>query len=189
MLSKKVILNALCEFGPIISFLVADKLSNFQQATVVMIITTIISILILYTFERHVPYYAIISALSVIVFGVLSLVISNPTYFILRDSIYDAVLGGILLITGIYGKPFLKTLFDHVFAITEKGWLIFNRRWALMFLALAFANEIVRQTVSAEGWVLAKVIFIIASTAFGTYQFTLTRREHLPEASSWGTWR
>lgn len=187
MISKKVIINTLCEFGPIISFLFANKMWNFQVGTVVMIIVTILAVAVLYIYDRHVPYYALISAFSVIFFGGLSLIVSNPTFFILRDSLYDAVLGTILLVSGYFGRPFLKTLFDHVFSITDRGWVIFNRRWGMMFLALAIANEAVRLSVSADDWVFAKVVFIVVSTIFGTYQFTLTRRERLPEATAWGT--
>lgn len=83
-------------------------------------------------------------------------------------------------------KPLLKYMFGGVFAITEKGWAILSLRWAIFFLVLAGINEWVRLTLSPEDWVTAKVFMIIASVVFGSYQFTLTKRERLPGATDWG---
>ena len=67
---------------------------------------------------------------------------------------FAALLGGGLL----RGKPLLKWLFGPVFpGLTQEGWLKLSRNWALFFLVLAVANEIMRATLTFDTWLTVKV--------------------------------
>jgi intracellular septation protein len=186
MITRKLLLNTLCEFGPITAFLAAYELADFETGVIAMMIATVVSLIVLKRVENHVPLFALISAGSVIFFGGLTLFIHLPDIFILRDTIFDAVFGIALLASVFAGKPLFRYLFRSVFALTDRGWMLLTRRWGIFFLLLAAANEWVRLMLSPDQWVAAKVVFIVASVSFGAYQFTLTRRERLPHATSWG---
>jgi intracellular septation protein len=186
MISKKLLINAFCEFGPILAFLVLFEIKDFMAGIVAMMIATIMSLFVLYHFEKHVPIFALISSGSVLLFGGISLFIEIPDVFILRDTIFDAVFGSVLVASVLYGKPLFKYIFRGVFAITDIGWSKLSLRWGIFFLTLALINEWVRQTLSPEDWVVAKIYIIIASVIFGVYQLRLTRRERLPESTAWG---
>jgi intracellular septation protein len=186
MITRKLLLNTLCEFGPISAFLTAYEIADFETGVIAMIIATLVSLVVLKRAENHVPLFALISAGSVIFFGGLTLVIHVPDIFILRDTIFDGVFGVALLTSAWMGKPLFRYLFRGVFAITDRGWMLLTRRWGFFFLFLAAANEWVRLMLSPDQWVAAKIVFIIASVIFGGYQFILTRRERLPHATPWG---
>lgn len=186
MISRRLVTNTLCEFGPILAFLVLYELKDFMAGVIAMMIATVIALFALYRFEHHVPIFALISSFSVLFFGGISLFIDIPSIFILRDTLFDGIFGVVLLISVWYDKPLFRYIFKGVFAITERGWRLLSLRWGVFFFVLASMNEVVRQTLSPDDWVIAKVVIIIASLVFGTYQLTLTKKERLPDASAWG---
>jgi len=186
MFAKKLWINLLCEFGPIASFLIVYQFSTFGKATIAMVIATCISFVILLKIEKHVPYFALLNTVSVILFGGVSALIDIPDIFIIRDTIFDLVLGIVLLTTVNFKRTGLQMLFSNVFLITQKGWKIFTFRWGIFYLILALTNEVIRNYANEQMWVEAKVWMILATVIFGMYQLTLTKRERLPEANSYG---
>lgn len=186
MFTLKLFRNTLCEFGPILAFLIAFEVRNFRTGVIAMMVATFVALIILKKTEDHIPLFALFSSGTVLFFGGLSLLIDIPSIFILRDTLFDLFLGVTLLISVWVRRPLFKYLFPTVFGITDQGWSTLSYRWGIFFLLLAAINEWVRQMLSPEDWVLAKIFIIIASVCFGAYQFTLTRRERLPQANAWG---
>ncbi len=184
--SKKLVINLLCEFGPIAAFLTTYQFSTFATATIAMIIATTISFFILWRFDNHVPYFALLNTVSVILFGGISALIEIPDVFIVRDTIFDLILGLVLLVSLQTKKTGLELLFGNVFAITQKGWRIFTLRWGIFYLLLALVNEYIRLYQTPDTWVEAKVWMIVGTVIFGMYQLTLTKRERLPTANAYG---
>ncbi len=186
MFNQKLFLNVICEFGPIITFLVTYSRYDFKSATIAVIVATIAALILLKVVEHHLPLFAILSTLTVIIFGGISLVVNLPDIFILRDTVFDSIFGLALIASVAMKRPLFKVLFHNVFRLTERGWSTFSLRWGFFFLFLALWNEWVRQTQTPDSWVTMKIYMIIASLVFGFYQFTLTRRERSSEANTWG---
>jgi intracellular septation protein len=186
MFSKKLIINTLCEFGPILAFIVLFEIKDFMAGVIAMMVATTLSLFVLRHIENHLPIFALISSCSVLFFGGISLFFDIPSMFILRDTIFDAVFGIILLISVWHDKPLFKYIFRGVFAITDAGWRTLSLRWGIFFILLALMNEWTRQMLSAEDWVTAKMIIIVSSLFFGAYQLRLTKKERLPDATAWG---
>lgn len=186
MFTLRLFRNIVCEFGPISAFLIAFQIAGFQTGIIAMMIATVLAMITLRLTEGHIPLFALLSSATVLGFGGLSVISNMPTLFILRDTLFDAVFGIALIISVALGRPLFYPLFRTVFAITPQGWHTLSLRWGIFFLILAITNEWVRLTFSPEDWVFAKVGIIIASVAFGSYQFTLTKRERLSEATPWG---
>lgn len=186
MFTSRLFWNTICEFGPILGFIVAFEIWDFRAGVITMIIATLLALVVLQHRENHIPLFALISAGTVLFFGGLSLFVDIPSIFILRDTLFDAIFGIVILISVWLKKPLFRYLFRGVFAITPRGWELLSLRWGIFFLILAGANEWVRLTLSPEAWVTAKILIIISSVIFGAYQFTLTKKERLPEATPWG---
>ena len=186
MFSKKVLLNTLCEFGPITAFMIAYSLGDFQTGTIAMMVAVLIALIVLQTTEKHLPIFGLISAATVLLFGGISLFVDIPSIFILRDTIFDLIFGSALLVTVYMKKPALRYIFKNVFALTEAGWSTLTLRWGIFLLVLALINEIIRLALTPDDWVVAKIYMIIVTVLFGAYQFKLTKKERLPEATLWG---
>jgi intracellular septation protein len=161
-------------------------MQDFMAGVIAMMIANIISLFALKRFENHIPIFALISSGSVLVFGGITLFIHIPSIFILRDTIFDAIFGTVILISVWYDKPIFKYIFGGVFSISDIGWRTLSLRWGIFFLNLAVINELIRQTLTPEDWVAAKIIMIVASLFFGIYQLKLTKKERLPDATAWG---
>ena len=137
-----------------------------------------------YVVVRHVPMMAIVTAVMVIVFGTLTLVLHDETFIKIKPTIiyrlFAAILGGGLL----FGRSFIAIMFDQMFNLTPHGWRILTMRWALLFFAMAVLNEIIWRTQTTDFWVGFKVFGMVPLTMmFAITQMPLIKRYHLEPAT------
>jgi intracellular septation protein len=127
---------------------------------------------------------AIVTAVIVLVFGTLTLVLHDETFIKIKPTIiyglFAAILGGGLL----FGRSFIAILFNQMFNLTPQGWRILTMRWALFFLAMAVLNEIIWRTQSTDFWVSFKLFGAVPLTMiFAMTQMPLMKRYHLEPAT------
>jgi len=184
-LSTRLVLGA--EFGPILLFFLAGRITDFYTAVAILVGSTILAIGINWQLEHRIPWLPILSAVFVIFGGTITLVWSNPDAIIITDTLYYLTAGSILGISLWRGTPLLRVLFDGVFALKQSGWLLLTWRWCLFLLLAAVANELARYFLTPEAWIDYRFIKTIIITGFACYQLTLSRRFRLPnEASRFG---
>ena len=127
------------------------------------------------------------AGLSVIGFGALTILLDNPFFLIIKDTVYN---GGFALALAIglyvFKEPILKDLFSALFCMTERGWIILSRRWMIMFILLTLGNEVARRVFDPHMWVFYKMCATMVTIVFGLYQLRLSRRERLPHSNKWG---
>jgi intracellular septation protein len=172
------------ELGPLIVFFVANAKSNLFVATGAFMVAVIVAMAVSYVVTRHIPIMAIVTAVVVIVFGTLTLVLHDETFIKVKPTIiytlFAAILGGGLL----FGRSFIAIMFDQMFNLTPQGWRILTLRWAFWFLAMAVLNEIIWRTQSTDFWVAFKAFGMVPLTMlFAVTQMPLTKRYHLEPAS------
>lgn len=177
----------LSEFGPLVVFFIAEWWWGFFPALGVMLGATVLATLLVWYGDQRTPWFAILSTVGVLGFGLASVYWQEPGYFIISDTILDGVFAILLFGSLLWSRTLLERLFAGTFAITRRGWRILTWRWAIFFLILAVGNEYVRQWYDESVWVEYKLYSTIAILLFGCYQFTLSRRERLPDVSNaWG---
>ncbi len=182
----RLLINTLCEFVPIASFVAVSEYVDFIQGVKVLIITTIIATLVSWYTEKHIPKFGITAAITILLFGFLTLYFDDPFFIIIKDTLYYAGFAVALLI-GMWQKRFVfKFFFDDFFAMTDRGWRILEKRWIVFFIVLAVANEIARANLSPHLWAEYKFVVLLITWVFGFYQLTLSKKERLPEASELG---
>jgi len=182
----KLILNLSIEFGPIIAFLVTSEIYSFVTATTIFVILTIISLIVGFVERRELAWFPLIVGLSVVISGTLTIIFNDPFYLILKDTVYNGAFA-VILIIGLYcKKSLLKPLFRGLFSMTDLGWTILTKRWAIVFIILTITNEISRIYLMPEDWIIYKSIATVGTIIFSLYQFTLSKKERLPESSPWG---
>jgi len=172
------------ELGPLIIFFVANAKSNLFVATGAFMVAVIVAMIASYVVTRHVPMMAIVTAVVVIVFGTLTLVLHDETFIKMKPTIvytlFAAILGGGLL----FGRSFIAIMFDQMFNLTPHGWRVLTMRWALWFLAMAVLNEIIWRTQSTDFWVAFKTFGMVPLTMlFAITQMSLVKRYHLAPVS------
>jgi intracellular septation protein len=172
------------ELGPLIVFFVANAKFNLFVATGAFMVAIVAAMIASYVVVRHVPMMAIVTAVIVLVFGTLTLVLHDETFIKVKPTIiyglFAAILGGGLL----FGRSFIAILFNQMFNLTPKGWRILTMRWALFFLGMAALNEIVWRTQSTDFWVAFKAFGAIPITMiFAMTQMPVIKRYHQEPAT------
>src|SRR3954470_2809041 len=112
------------ELGPLMIFFIANAKFNLFVATAAFMVAVVAAMIASYMVTRHVPMMAIVTAIVVIVFGTLTLVLHDETFIKMKPTIvymlFAATLGGGLL----FGRSFIAILFDQMFNLTPRGWRI-----------------------------------------------------------------
>src|SRR5438045_1939683 len=115
-------------------------------ATAVFMVAIVLALAISYALTRHLPMMPLVTAVIVLVFGSLTLVLHDELFIKLKPTIIYLLFGVVLLGGLAFGKSLLGVVFDSVFHLTAEGWRKLTMRWALFFFGLAALNEIVWRT-------------------------------------------
>ena len=148
------------------------------EAILPLIVATVISIIIMYCFEKKISPMPIIGAVLVSVFGGLTIYFDNKVFFYMKPTIINILFALILM----YGKFFLKKsllqlLLENTIKLKDEGWKILTDRWIYFFIFLAFLNEMVWRTQSEEIWVQFKVFGILPITfVFTIFQIRIIEK-------------
>ena len=166
------------DFAPLLVFFVAFRLGGVMEATLALMVATVVSIAIIYLFERKVTLAPLISGVLVTVLGGLSIALNNEQFIKLKPTLVNLVFSATLLI-GVYGfrKGLLRYILDIAFRLTEDGWIILSRRWGFFFAFLAGLNEFVWRNYPTDFWVNFKVFGMFTLTViFAAAQVRLVSR-------------
>jgi intracellular septation protein len=170
------------DLGPLVLFFIANSRFGIFAATGTFMVAVVVALAIGYALTRHLPVMPMVTAIIVLVFGTLTLVLHDELFIKVKPTIIYLLFGGILLGGLAFGKPLLGVVFDSVFHLTEEGWRKLTMRWALFFLALAVLNEIVWRTQTTDTWVSFKVFGVVPLTfLFGALQYPLLTKYAAPE--------
>ena len=177
MAEKKQLSPALklaLDVGPLILFFIANQRFGIFAATGVFMVGVFVALGVSYALTRHIAMMPIITAVVVLVFGGLTLILHDELFIKLKPTIIYVLFGGALLVGLLFGKVFLGTVLDSVFDLTDEGWRKLTWRWIWFFFALAVLNEIVWRTQSTDFWVNFKVFAVLPITlVFGALQYPL----------------
>jgi intracellular septation protein len=172
------------EMGPLIVFFVANAKFNLFVATGSFMVAIVAAIVASWIVVRHVPLMALVTAVIVLVFGTLTLVLHDETFIKIKPTIiygmFALVLGGGLL----FGRSLIAVMFDQLFNLTPEGWRSLTVRWALFFAFMAVLNEIIWRTQSTDFWVTFKAFGVVPLTAiFAMAQMPLINRHAIEPAT------
>lgn len=182
----KTILLLGLEILPLLVFFILGQYIPFLQAVAAYIFATIMTIGIIWHLQKRISFLALIFGGYIILAGSFSIWFSNPTILLLSDTLYYGVAALGVGLLSLFNINVLKKLFGSTFAITERGWTILNRRWMIVLALAGISNELVRQYGTTDDWLWFQVIRTVLIVLFATYQFTLTKRHRLPNATAWG---
>jgi len=165
------------DLGPLVLFFVANARYGIFAATGVFMAAVLAALLVSYAMTRRLPIVPVITAIIVVVFGGLTLVLHDATFIKVKPTIIYGLFGGALIGGLLFNKPLLGVVFDSLFHLSEEGWRKLTLRWAVFFFALAVLNEIVWRNVSTDTWVTFKVFAVLPLTLlFGALQVPLLKR-------------
>ena len=176
------ILKLVLDIGPLVLFFAANARFGIFVATAAFMVAVLAALAVSFALTRHLAVMPLVTAVIVLIFGGLTLILHNDLFIKLKPTIIYALFGGTLLAGLLLGKPFLSILFDQMFHLTDEGWRKLTWRWVWFFFALAVLNEIVWRNFSTDIWVDFKVFGVMPLTfLFGALQYPLIVKYH-PDA-------
>ena len=171
------ILKLVLDIGPLVLFFGANAQFGIYAATGAFMVAVLAALAVSYALTRHVAIMPVVTAIIVLVFGGLTIILHDELFIKLKPTIIYVLFGGVLLGGLAFGKSFIGILFDSVFDLTDEGWRKLTWRWGLFFLVLAFVNEVVWRNFSTDFWVSFKVFGVVPLTfLFGALQFPLLQK-------------
>jgi intracellular septation protein len=185
---EKLQLNPLLKFtldvGPLVVFFLANGRFGIFVATAVFMVSIVAALLVSYVLTRHWPIMPVVSAIVVLIFGSLTLILHDETFIKVKPTIIYLLFGGVLLVGHILNKPLLAIVFDSVFHLTEEGWRKLTLRWVAFFFVLALMNEVVWRTQTTDVWLGFKLLVVGLTFVFAAFQYPLLTKyaaEPLPK--------
>jgi intracellular septation protein len=170
-------LKLVLDLGPLLVFFWVNSRFGIFAATGAFMAAVVIALAVGYSITRHLPVMPLVTAIVVLIFGTLTLVLHDELFIKVKPTIIYVLFGGVLLGGLAFGKSLLGIVFDSVFHLTEEGWRKLTWRWALFFLGLAVLNEIVWRTQPTNIWVDFKVFGVVPLTfLFAALQYPLLHK-------------
>jgi intracellular septation protein len=171
------LLKLVLDLGPLVLFFFANSRYGIFAATATFMVAVLLALAVSYAMTRHLPIMPVVTAVIVVVFGGLTLVLHDATFIKVKPTIIYALFGAVLLGGLFFNKPLLGVVFDSLFQLTQEGWRKLTWRWAIYFFALAVLNEIVWRNFSTNAWVDFKVFGVTPLTfVFAALQTPLLKK-------------
>mgnify|MGYP006100338413 CR=1 FL=1 len=182
---NKSFLKFTTDFGPlaIFFFYYYNNEKNLSIAIPPLIVATIISLLVVWLFEKKIPLMPLISGILITFFGGLTIYFNDPVFIYIKPTIIN-ILFALALLFGKYftKEPVLKKIMGKSITLSDIGWEILNKRWIFFFLGLAVLNECIWRTQTEEFWVNFKVWGMLPITLiFTIFQISIINKYKINE--------
>jgi intracellular septation protein len=152
------------ELGPLALFFIVYSRVGIFAATGILMASVLVTLGVSYAMLRRFPIMPLITAVIVLIFGSLTLILHDETLIKIKPTALYILFGAALFVGLWLNKPLLKILFDGALHVTDEGWRKLTWRWAFFFLALAVLNEIVWRTQTTDLWVKFKTFGFLPLT-------------------------
>lgn len=168
------------EIGPLAAFFLIYNRTDIFVATAVFIPLILAALATSWALTRHLPRMAVVTAVVVVVFGGLTLWLRDATFIKMKPTVVNLIFAGVLGWGLMQGRSYLKYLLGDAMPLSDAGWMIFTRRWALFFVFMAALNEVIWRTQTEEFWVSFKTFGSpVLSFLFIASQFPMLKRHGL----------
>lgn len=169
------------DYAPLIIFFIASKLGGVFVGTAAFMVAIAIAVVLSKWKTGHISPMLGLSAILVIGFGTLTLVLHNETFIQIKPTVIYVLLSALLFGGLATGRPLLKYLLEAGFqGLSEQGWMKLSRNWAWFFLVMAGLNEVLRATLTFDTWLTVKVWGVsLVSLIFGAANMPMLMRHGL----------
>lgn len=148
------------DFGPLLTFFAVNAFAEGPQiqrvltSTVAFMLATAAAMIVSRWKAGHISPMLWMSGALVLVFGGLTLWFHSETFIKVKPTIVYLMFAAILTFGLVTGRPLLKQLLEAAYpGLTERGWMLLTRNWALFFAGMAVLNEAVWRTQTWDFWV------------------------------------
>src|SRR5919112_740004 len=106
---------------PLLPAAASGEKAGMFVASAVFMVAILASLVVSYALTRHLPVMAMVTAVIVVVFGGLTLVLHDDTFIKMKPTTIYLLFTGMLLGGLAFNKPLLAIVFDSVFDLNAEG--------------------------------------------------------------------
>ena len=148
------------DIGPLVVFFAVnmawrgDPLAKVMAATLAFMVATAAAIVWAKLRHGGVSAMLIVSGVMVLVFGGLTLWLHSETFIKIKPTVYYVTVASILFYGLLARRPTLELVLGQAYpGLTDQGWRLLTRNWAVFFVLLGLANELVWRNSSTSFWI------------------------------------
>lgn len=183
-------MQAFLDFLPVIAFVAAYWLTDFETAILVIMVAVGIQVILSWLVFRTLNKMHLASAGLVIVLGGGSLLLGNKDIFMWKPTVLNWIFALVFLASQYIGaKPIIRRILESAsgegeFQLSDPDWNRLNLMWVWFFLVCGAANIFVAYTFPEHIWVNFKLFGLLGLTlVFVIYQgWWISRR--LPQTDA-----
>ena len=155
----------LVDLLPVIAFFVAYKVWGIYVATGVLIVGVLLQTLVSWIRHRKVSGMLLTSAVLVLIFGGLTLLIHDATFIKWKPSIVNWLFAAAFLVTQYTSGPsIIQRMLGENVTLDDASWKKLNLMWVAYFVLLGIANLYVFRNFDEETWVNFKLFGMLGLT-------------------------
>ena len=150
----------LVDIGPLIIFFLANYFAPVPGPLKIFVATgAFMAAMIAAMIYSQIRYAKIspllmFSGVAVIILGGLTIWLQNETFIKVKPTIYYALVAGLLLFGLQTKRLFLKSVLGSAYpGLSDIGWRLLSRNWAIFFAVMALLNEAVWRNSTTDFWV------------------------------------
>lgn len=159
------------DLGPLLVFFlvnffapVPDMLKIFY-ATGAFMAAMIVAMMISYLRYRHISPMLWFSGIMVVILGGVTIWLHNDTFIKMKPTVYYVLIASLLGFGLVTGRNLLKMVLGSAYpGLSEQGWKLLTRNWAVFFIVMALVNEIVWRNSSTSFWIGFKLWGFLPAT-------------------------
>jgi intracellular septation protein len=162
-------MQALLDFLPVVAFVIAYWLSDFETAVLVIMIAMVLQVAITWLVRRTVSRMTLASAVLVVVLGAVSLLLRNDLIFKWKPTILNWAFAIVFLGSHFIGsRPIAQRLLESVMkedvTLAPRDWRTLNLMWVAFFAVSGAANIYVAYNFPENVWVNFKLFGLLGLT-------------------------
>jgi len=159
------------DLGPLLVFFlvnffapVPDVLKIFY-ATGAFMAAMIVAMMVSYLRYRHISPLLWFSGIMVVILGGVTIWLHNDTFIKMKPTVYYLLVASLLVFGLATGRNLLKMVLGGAYpGLSERGWQLLTRNWAIFFAVMAVVNEAVWRNTDTSFWIGFKLWGFLPAT-------------------------
>ena len=177
------------DFGPLLLFFLANGYAPVAEGERIFVATGVFmaamaaAMIVSKWKTGHISQLLWFNGVVVAVLGGLTLILHDELFIKIKPTLLYGLYASLLFYALIAKKPLMKSVLGEAYPpLTDRGWFLMTRNWAVFFLALAVVNEGVWRNVSTDEWVWFKTWIVFpVSMVFAVAQAPILTRHGVEE--------
>ena len=153
------------DLGPLVVFFAVNAWRGIFSATAAFMAAIIVAMVVSKLKYRQVSPLLWFSAVMVLLLGSITIYLHDETFIKIKPTLYYVLIAGTLTVGLATGRNFLKLLLGAAYpGLSDRGWQLLTRNWAIFFAVMAVLNEAVWRNSSTDFWVGFKLWGFLPAT-------------------------